>query len=484
MNFIDKFLNAATMYKVVLYSLLIMAFFAVFFGFIGLLPYSGLSLLGTFFEFIFLCYFMNMLLAYLFKAAATAESSVITGLILFFIMPGDMPFWAVFFASLVAMASKYLIAWNRRHIFNPAAFAAVVFGFTNWPAVWWVANIYMLPLALAAGFLVVRKIRKSFLVFACFAGFVLSYFALHVLSDVVLSLKDVLVSWPIVFFATIMLTEPSTMPPKKNQQMIYGFIIGLFLGYPAQILSGLSSTPEILLCLGNIGSWLVSMKRKAILVFEEKIELAKDCYEFVFNPGKPLAFEAGQYMEWSLPHLKQDNRGIRRYFTVSSAPNQKDVRVGIRFAEKSSSFKQELMKFKKGDKLFAGSMAGDFILPRKKQKFVFIAGGIGITPFISMIRDLMEKNQRTDITMFYANKTNDIPYLDLLNQAKEKIGLKLVLVTGGFITKEMVQSETPDFNERMFYLSGPNAMVENYKNLIRNLGVSRTKIKTDYFPGF
>lgn len=486
--YIDNILNATTMYKLVFSCLMAMALFAVIFGFAGGLPYSGWQLLFSALAFTVFCFFINYGFAKALGAPATNESAIISGFILFFIMnpaANLQDMLVIFLISLVAMASKYIIAINKKHIFNPAAFAAVVFGFTPYAAGWWVANLYMLPLVCIVGFLIVRKIRRFNLFIACVIGFLISYFFMNGLADVTDSLWQIAVSWPLLFFSTIMLTEPSTTPPKNNQQLAYGFGIGLLLGSPFQIVGTLYTTPEVILVMGNIASFLVSTKRKIKMQFEEKKELAKGYYEFIFNPGKPLHFQAGQYMEWSLPHAHQDFRGMRRYFTIASAPNESLVKIGVRFSEPSSSFKKQLQNFKKGDTIFAGQVAGDFVLPKNKnQKLVFVAGGIGVTPFASMIRDLVNQNQKTDIVLFYKNKTDDFAYQDLLKMAEEKIGLKTVYITQGNVDEVMIKKYASDFKDRMFYLSGPSAMVDDYKKVIKTLGIPRKNIKTDYFPGF
>ena len=76
--------------------------------------------------------------------------------------------------------------------------------------------------------------------------------------------------------------------------------------------------------------------------------------------------------------------------------------------------------------LLAGQIAGDFTLPRDpRQKLVFIAGGIGITPFRSMLKYLLDVQQRRDIALFYINKAaNEIVYTDVLNAAQATLAVK------------------------------------------------------------
>jgi ferredoxin-NADP reductase len=149
--------------------------------------------------------------------------------------------------------------------------------------------------------------------------------------------------------------------------------------------------------------------------------------------------------------------------------------------------------------IVAGQLAGDFTLPEdKNKKLAFIAGGIGITPFRSMIKYLLDLEEARPITLFYSNKyANEIVYADIFHQADKNLGIKTVytlteteFVPSGWLGKigrineVMIKSEVPDYSERIFYLSGPHTMVTAFEDVLRGMGISKNKIKTDFFPGF
>ncbi|HQT83050.1 MAG TPA: FAD-dependent oxidoreductase, partial [Candidatus Paceibacterota bacterium] len=127
-----------------------------------------------------------------------------------------------------------------------------------------------------------------------------------------------------------------------------------------------------------------------------------------------FTFRPGQYLEWTLGHRFSDNRGNRRFFTIASAPTEADgmVRLGAKFYEPKSSFKRALGAMKLNDAISVSHLAGDFVLPKdKKKKLVFIAGGIGVTPFRSQVQHLMNTNDKRSVTLFYSNKTaSEIAY--------------------------------------------------------------------------
>ena len=290
---------------------------------------------------------------------------------------------------------------------------------------------------------------------------------------------------PALFFATIMLTEPITTPPTRRLQIIYGALAGFLLNVNFSV-GNLAATPEFVLILTNIFSYSTSLKRKLILSLKEKRKLAKDVYEFVFIPDAKFSFRPGQYLEWTIAHKKTDSRGSRRFFTIASSPTEDHIKLGVKYNNPPSSFKNKLFGFENGDKILAGQLGGDFVLPRdSNRKLVFLAGGIGITPFRSMIKYLLDKRETRDIVLFYSAKSDDeIAYRDLFAEAQCKIGFRPKYVIGNLITEELIKNEVPDYIERDFYISGPEAMVNAFKKMLLRMGVSRFNITTDYFPGF
>lgn len=491
LNFIDNFLNKITMYRLMLYGLLAMAGYAIGLGFFETIFYNEIHFAASLGILMATCLAANYIFSKLLKAPTNIESAYITALILFFILPpllsyGDIK--VLVFAGVVAMASKYVLAIKKKHIFNPAALGALVLSLVGLGgASWWVSSPYMLPAVLILGLLMVRKIRRFQMFFAFIVVSFLSVaiFSLKLQFGFIEIAQQLLTSWPWIFFATIMFTEPLTTPPSKKMQFIYAALVGFLFGFPFQI-GSVYATPELALIIGNIFSYLVSSKQKLTLVLKEKNLIAKNTYEFIFNSDQKLQFKPGQFLEWTLPHPHSDGRGNRRFFTVASSPTEETIKLGVKMAETDgSTFKQKLASLG-NEKVIAGQLGGDFILPNNtEKKLAFIAGGIGITPFRSMIKYLLDKNEERDIVLFYSNKSEEeVAYKDLLGQAQDAFGLKTLHIVGKFIDEQMIRQELPDFKDRVFYLSGPHAMVENYKNLLLRLGVSRSNIKTDYFPGF
>ena len=500
---IDTFLNKITMYRLVLYYLATLIAAAVIFGFFGVLPYSPVNLVFSVLLILATSWAANTLFARGFGAAPNIESVYITALILGLIVTPVAPtdyagIGFLMFASAWAMASKYIFALDKKHLFNPAAFgvalSALVLGQS---ATWWVGgNLLLLPFVLIGGFLIVRKIRRFDLVAAfSVVALLTTIFTAHTSSPVT-TLAETFFHSAFFFLAFVMLTEPVTMPPTRTLRILYGTIVG-FLFAPNIHIGSFYLSPELALLIGNVFSSLVSPKGRLLLTLIERNKLADGMYAFVFAPEKRLLFHPGQYLEWTLPHRSADSRGNRRFFTIASSPAEGTVHLGIKVYEPMSSFKRALGGMRVNDTISASQLAGDFVLPRnKKTKLAFIAGGIGITPFRSMVQHLMDRKDARSIVLLYSNKTTaEIAYKDVFDRAKRDIGMKTVYALtnepnpppgthAGVIDETLIASEVPDYRERTFYISGPPSMVEAFKDILRTMGVSRFRIKTDYFPGF
>jgi ferredoxin-NADP reductase len=476
----------------VLYYLIVLVFVSFVFGFFGLLPYDPTAIAFSTITILVVCWITNWLFAHVFEAATNIESVYITALILALIITPVVAtdragVGFLIFASVWAMASKYMFAIGKKHIFNPAAFAVALTALViNEPATWWVGgNVALMPFVVVGGLLVVRKIQRFDLV---------SSFALVALATTAVTSGSVSYVTPVeqtilhssfFFLAFVMLTEPLTTPPTRWLRVIYGALVG-FLFAPNIHIGTFYMTPELALLVGNVFSYLVSPKGRYMLTLAAIEQMAADVYDFVFVPDRAFAFKPGQYLEWTLGHHYPDDRGNRRYFTIASAPTEDSVRLGVKFYNPSSTFKRALASMKVGNKISAAHLAGGFVMPKdKNKKLVFIAGGIGVTPFRSMIHYLLDKGETRPIVMFYANKTSaDIAYKDIFDRAQTELGIKTIYATGSLIDAKLIVHEVPNYRECTFYISGSHSMVDAFKKTLTDMGVSRFNIKSDFFPGF
>jgi ferredoxin-NADP reductase/Na+-translocating ferredoxin:NAD+ oxidoreductase RnfD subunit len=505
---IEKRLDAIAMYRIVSVSLLFIAFFAALFGFFGIIPYTGTEQVISLVIALVVALVTNWLCSKIWRISVNHESAFITALILFFlIIPAQLSdigsSWVIALVTFVAILSKFVFAWRKQHIANPAAIGVVLvaLAYSVFPipgyfeSTWWIGRIELFVPLLIAGVAVVTKIRKwtPVLSFLAVAFVVYLFEEWRFGADVMSRAGSFWFAGPGLFLAFFMLTEPFTMPPTKKLQLVYGAFVG-FISQTTLFLPFLKMTPEFALVVGNLVMYPSTLKRKLILPLVSSVEVAKNTYEFAFAKPAGLKFEAGQYLEWMLPHTKSDNRGIRRYFTISSGPSDTLLRVAVRFADTVSTYKSVMRDMKVGDTIIASQLAGDFVLPKDlEQKVALIAGGIGVTPFLSQIDEMVTQKSVRSTVLFYCNNTvEEIAYKDKLAAAAEVIPLTVVNVLAkeevpgyetGYVTKELIKKYVPDYVSVKWYLSGPPGMVNAYSALLREVGVPEKNIKRDFFPG-
>ena len=500
---IDRLLDRVTMYRLVLWYLIALLLAAVSLGLLHLAIIDPVALGLSAVLVLTGGWLANQIFARVFGAIPNIESVYITGLIIVLIMDparlgGSLSAaGAIVFASAWAMASKFIFSLRRRHIFNPAALGVALPALLlDHPATWWVSGqLWLMPLVIVGGLLIVRKLRR----FDLILSFALVNLALTIWmgnpTDALGSIRLALFDSPFFFFAFVMLTEPLTAPQSKLWRLAYGGLVGA-LAAPNVSLFGYYFTPEVALLVGNFLTLAVSPAGRVVLTLERIEQVAAGVYDYIFRPDRTFGFAAGQYLEWTLPLKSSDGRGNRRYFTIASAPADELLRLGVKFVENGSAFKRGLAELRPGDKIVASQLAGEFTLPRRvDRKLAFIAGGIGITPFRSMIEQLLEDGERRPITILYGNnRIEEIAYPELLKRARHELGIHTYYsvreaanappeVHVGFIDEGMIVRCVPDYLQRTFYISGPQAMVAATRQTLHGLGVPLRRIRTDFFPG-
>lgn len=499
---VDGALNRITMYRLMLYYALGLVVAAFALSALGHLPRHIVPLLFSLAVVEAVCLLANRAFAAFFRVPLNAESVHITAFLLVLIMapagvtdPAGIA--ALALAAFVAIASKFLVAFNRKHIFNPVAIGAVASALLlARPPTWWVSNETLLPFVLAGGLLVTRKMQRFGMVGLYILANLAATLLLSPLSMAPMALQATFLYSPLLFAGFAMLTEPLTTPRGRLPRLACGALVG-FLSSPSVHVGGFYVTPELALLAGNLLAFAAGPRGRHRLVLARIERTASGCRDFVFTPDRKLRFRAGQYLDWTLDVPRPDSRGNRRSFTIASAPTEPEIRLGVKFPGRLSAFKQALLRMRPGDVIFASQLAGDFTLPADpREKLAFIAGGIGITPFRSMVRDLVDRHERRPVIILYgANQADEFAYAGLFDEAAARIGLKTVyavaegaapgrMAVSGFIDETLIRREIPDFLDRTFYVSGPRAMVLRFQRVLAQLGVARSRIKVDYFPGF
>jgi len=225
----------------------------------------------------------------------------------------------------------------------------------------------------------------------------------------------------------------------------------------------------------------------AELIFVKRIENAPNVYSFIFRSPKNFKWIAGQFIQITFPHDNTDSRGTKRFFSISSAPFEKNVMVTTRIeTQNSSSFKKAFFNLKPKTIVESTDPKGKLIVTKQDKKIIFVAGGIGITPIRSLILDLDYKNKLSNVDLLYANRDNDIPFRnDLENRKSNNSSFNIYyFISPDHICDETVKKIYRKFPDCRAFLSGPPGMVKSIEDLFISKGITEENIKTDYFTGY
>ncbi|HEX5744247.1 MAG TPA: FAD-dependent oxidoreductase [Candidatus Saccharimonadales bacterium] len=229
-------------------------------------------------------------------------------------------------------------------------------------------------------------------------------------------------------------------------------------------------------------------------VFEHARNEAANIRTFYFRPEKPVHYTAGQYTELTLPHPHPDKRGRRRWFTLSSSPTDKLLSITTKYAGdgKTSSFKKALFKLKPGTEVHLADPMGDFVLPKLIQTpLVFVAGGIGVTPYHSMLEWLAATGEERPIKLLYGVRSEDeIVFEETFGRA----GVRPAIVVSdpspawggerGRVSAELILGLGKPSEDALVYLSGPEPMVQALAKDLHASGLPKDRIVTDEFPNY
>ncbi|MET4135652.1 oxidoreductase [Pseudarthrobacter sp. PvP090] len=499
---LDTALGRFTMYRLVLWVLAVLAGYSLLLNVLGWLTFGLPEMIAHLALCLGLTHASNRAIAALFHVRPHSESSLITGLLLYFL------FWPTQFsaglqyldlagvalACVLASASKYALAWRGRHIFNPAAAGAFITGLTGLNiATWWAATPAMLWLVLPGVLLVLYRVRKVLMasVFTVLAVSIVSLELVRAGMGAGEALWQSIAQRPVLFFVGFMLTEPLTLPPRRWQQLALAAVVGLLFAIPYN-LGFVANSPELALLVGNALAFTAGQRGRILLRFRGSRPLTPTTTEFSFRPERPLRFTPGQYIELNLPHGKADHKGRRRVFSLTSPPDSPELTIGVGTAEPRSTAKRSLLALEPGDELTATTVGGDFVLPQSPAAPVLlIAAGIGITPYLAQLSGDSAGNR--DVVLLYLARTAaELAYAGELERTGARVIARLAdgsappafMQDAGAVRIDgaTLKALVPDVAGRVVYVSGSPASVRSLRAAARRAGARR--IHVDSFSGY
>lgn len=225
---------------------------------------------------------------------------------------------------------------------------------------------------------------------------------------------------------------------------------------------------------------------------QEIIPRTADITSFRFPRPADFTYKPGQFF---FVALKNGDKELNKHFSFSSSPTD----VGfIEFTKRITDheYSMALKAAKVGDWARIDGPYGTFTFEGEYPKIALLAGGIGVTPFMSICKNATDKYLQSQITLFLGCRTpDDIPFrheLDAMQQTNSNLKLHLVVNQPspdwkgavGIITAEMIQKELPDYKDNIFYCCGPPGMVTAMQKLIESIGLPKAQLKLEYFTGY
>jgi ferredoxin-NADP reductase len=229
---------------------------------------------------------------------------------------------------------------------------------------------------------------------------------------------------------------------------------------------------------------------------KEKREVAKGTLFVTFDlGGENVEFEPGQYF-WVelLDPPYEDEKGPRRHITVVTSPTEGVLGLATRIRD--TAFKRSLVDMPEGAAVDVEQPKGSFVLPEDTSKrYAFVAGGIGITPFRSMLRYIADKGLDYDITLVYSNRdVESTAFLDELKELESVVPRCRVLFTmtddpswegdKRMLDAEVLGELLGDLESFHFMIAGPPPMAKSVEGSLLEAGLSEDQVQSDSFSGY
>lgn len=211
-----------------------------------------------------------------------------------------------------------------------------------------------------------------------------------------------------------------------------------------------------------------------------------DTFTLALKPEKPFYFKAGQFC---FLRINKNRLFARHPFTMSSAPQEPNLYFTIK---QSGRFTKTAFELKNGEEVIIDGPFGKFIIKDRKKDLVFIAGGVGITPFMSMLKEHLNKKLTQKITLLYGSKTEqDIIFKNEIDTLDESWFKKIYVLSQGnsaaascepgFITQALIEKYVKNIDNSLFYICGPEVLKSSVKKSLADLGVKKKNIIIEDF---
>ena len=228
----------------------------------------------------------------------------------------------------------------------------------------------------------------------------------------------------------------------------------------------------------------------------DKREVAKGTLFVRFEIGDYPDYRPGAYFWVELPDRgHQDEKGLRRHISLATSPTERPL-VGLATRLRDTAFKRTLTELEVGDEVEVEEPKGSFLLPENtEQKYVFVAGGIGITVFRSMLRYIADEQLPYRVTLVYSNRDREsAAFLDELEELERRVdGLSLILTMTDepgwdgetrHLDATVLGELLGGLEDKTFFVAGPPPMAEAVAESLTKAGLPEERVRADKFSGY
>jgi ferredoxin-NADP reductase len=232
---------------------------------------------------------------------------------------------------------------------------------------------------------------------------------------------------------------------------------------------------------------LLSLFQKNTILFKEKIIENDGVVSFLFTPAEKLRWLPGQHAGFTIPKANAAGKPTKP-FSIASTPDEGVIRVTAKVSDSPSVYKRYLMSLKPGDPIIMSGPIGNFFVEDASKPILFIAGGIGITPYRALLKSYNKNKSLTlpNIKLLYINSSNEFTYkdeLDALQGGNDFISIKY-LTERTSLTEEIKHFANEQGNNACYFISGSPTMVMSIKKQLKENGIKSKAIKSDSFRGY
>ncbi|MBP7087885.1 MAG: FAD-dependent oxidoreductase [Candidatus Omnitrophica bacterium] len=225
----------------------------------------------------------------------------------------------------------------------------------------------------------------------------------------------------------------------------------------------------------------------------QRLKRTSDIESFRFSVSEKINFLPGQFLKVLFDTKNSNNKELNKYLSFSSSPTKDYIEVTKKLT--GSAFSERLNALETGDKVYFQGPLGNCIFKAEYKKIAFLIGGIGITPAISIIEYIYDKKLDNDVVLLYSNRTEEIAFKKELDFWQTTNNIKVYYTVtdckptdnkciAGLINQELLLQKIKDWPQRVFFVFGPQSMINSMKKLCFNVGCEESNIKTEVFVGY